>query len=316
VPDRYGPFDAAPGQPGSWNQAEWYRDAYARGPSGVYGNPVQGVTTNGDLPLTVNGLTVSVGLGRAHVRGAGYERTGTPWTDTVPANTAGTPRVDRIVLRRDLAAKTVTPVRLQGTPAASPAKPALTRSEDGAWDEPLFSFTVPANSGTTLTGLTDERRWIDPGGGGYVPVTAQLYQTATTSLPNGAWTPIPFQTGDYDEHNGHSTTVNPTRYVVPYDLVVRVSGVVHFAGNDTGRRGVRWNYAQTPGGTPTVVNNSVGAMLPARGIGAVPATPHLFTIYAGGWIEMQALQDSGAALSTFISPDSASMMLVESVRFL
>ena len=96
MPDIFGPFDGIP-----WAQAQWYRDAPLWAPSGVAGAPASAVSV-GDLPLTISGLTASVGLGRAHVRGAGYERTGTPNAFTVNANTNATlSRLDRIVLRRD-----------------------------------------------------------------------------------------------------------------------------------------------------------------------------------------------------------------------
>lgn len=157
MPDLYGPFDTA-----TWTSAQWYRDAWARDMSGVYGGPF-GVATVGDLALTVAGLTVTLALGRAHVRGAGYERTGTAWSATLATNTNANPRIDRLVLRRDLAARTVAPLVLQGTPAVSPAAPALTQVEDGVWDLPLFSVQVPGGSGTTLTNIVDERVPADMG---------------------------------------------------------------------------------------------------------------------------------------------------------
>jgi hypothetical protein len=151
MPDVYGPFT---GQ--TWQQSAWYRDAASRELSGVFG-AVFTAPDAGDLALTTSGLTVTLALGRAHVRGAGYERTGTAWSATLATNTATNPRVDRLVLRRDLAAQTVLPTVLQGTPAASPAAPAVTQVEDGVWDLPLFSVTVPGGSGTTLSGIVDER---------------------------------------------------------------------------------------------------------------------------------------------------------------
>jgi hypothetical protein len=151
MPDVYGPFDAV-----TWSQAQWYRDAYARELSGVFGTNFT-ASTAGDLALTVSGLTVTMALGRAHVRGAGYERTGTAWSSTLPTNTNANPRIDRLVLRRDLAAKTVLPAILQGTPAATPAVPALTQAEDGVWELPLHRVQVPGGSGTTLTNIVDER---------------------------------------------------------------------------------------------------------------------------------------------------------------
>jgi len=151
MPDVYGPFDGV-----TWTQAQWYRDAFARELSGVYGSTFT-ASTAGDLGLTVSGLTVTMALGRAHVRGAGYERTGTAWSTTLATNTNANPRIDRLVLRRDLAAKTVLPVILQGTPAVSPAVPALTQAEDGVWDLPLHRWQTPGGSGTTLTNIVDER---------------------------------------------------------------------------------------------------------------------------------------------------------------
>jgi hypothetical protein len=152
MPDVYGPFDTA-----TWSQAQWFRTSWARSRSGVYGSAFTASTT-GDLALTVSGLDISMALGRAYVRGAGYERTGSAWTYSVPANTNPTQaRIDRLVLRRDLTAKTVVPVVLQGTPAASPVAPTVTQVEDGVWELPLFSFTVPANSAAPVTNVVDER---------------------------------------------------------------------------------------------------------------------------------------------------------------
>jgi len=154
VPDVSGPFDNA-----SFLQAQWFRDRGYLDPSGVFGTAAA-TPAAGDLGLTAAGFDLTLGLGRAHVRGAYYERTGTGWTETVPANTSAIgPRRDLIVLRRDLVAKTVTPLRIQGAPAASPADPAVLQNEDGAWDLPLFRVQAPASSGTPLI-ITDLRRFI------------------------------------------------------------------------------------------------------------------------------------------------------------
>lgn len=159
MPDVYGPFTAA-----TWEQGGWFRDAWARSPSGIYtprGDGFRAAELDGpgtrDLGLTVAGLTVTMGLGRAHVRGASYERTGTAWSYDVPANTAAQPRRDRLVLRRDLVAGTVLPVVLQGTPAASPVAPALTQVDDGVWELPLYELAVPPNSGAPITVVRDHR---------------------------------------------------------------------------------------------------------------------------------------------------------------
>lgn len=163
MPDLAGPFDAS-----TFAQAQFYRDRGYLEPSGVQGAPAV-VTTAGDLPLTAAGFALTLGLGRAHVRGAAYERTGSAWTYTVPANTGTVgPRNDLLVLRRDLVAKTVVPTYLQGTPAATPADPAMTQAEDGTWDLPLYRVQAPISSGTPLV-VTDLRTYL-----GWVPARLTL----------------------------------------------------------------------------------------------------------------------------------------------
>lgn len=46
-----------------------------------------------------------------------------------------------------------------GSPAASPSLPSLTQS-DSMWQEPLATFRLPNTSSTTLTQLTDVRRYV------------------------------------------------------------------------------------------------------------------------------------------------------------
>lgn len=154
-----GPFDGVP-----WSQGEWYDFAPSWAPSGVLSS-IASSPSAGALALAVNGLNISIGVGRAMVRGTGFELTDTPKSFTVAPNTnASLSRRDRMVLRRDLNNKTCTPVRLTGTPASTPVAPGLTQNEAGIWDVPLFSFLVPPNSGTALSGIVDERVFVDPGG--------------------------------------------------------------------------------------------------------------------------------------------------------
>jgi hypothetical protein len=154
MPDLAGPFDGS-----TFGQAPYYRDRGPLEPSAVFGPPAL-TAAAGDLGLTAAGFALTMALGRARVRGAAYERTGTAWSYTVPANTSSAgPRRDLLVLRRDLVAKTVVPTYLQGTAAASPADPAITQNEDGTYDLPLFRVQAPASSGTPLV-ITDLRRWF------------------------------------------------------------------------------------------------------------------------------------------------------------
>lgn len=173
--DVYGPFATAP-----WSDGEWSRFAPTWAPSGPIGTGAASATT-GDWAFANTGLSVSAGTGRAWVRGFGITRTGTPATHTVTANThASFSRRDRLVLRRDLAAGTVTTAVKAGTAASSPTVPSLTQVEAGVWEEALFSFLVPPNSGTTITGVIDERRWVSPDGGGWLDQSASTLRLSST----------------------------------------------------------------------------------------------------------------------------------------
>lgn len=157
--DTIGPFDTVP-----WSQAQWFRFAQEWAPSGVLGS-IASSTSTGGLPFSSGALSVSIGDGRASVRGSGFERSGGGASLPVPANTnASLSRRDRVVLRRDISAKTIAPTLLQGIPASTPTAPGIQQVETGQWDLPLFSFLVPPNSGTALSSVIDERGWLDPAG--------------------------------------------------------------------------------------------------------------------------------------------------------
>ncbi len=217
--DVFGPFDGAP-----WAQSQWFRHAPAWAPTGVLGS-VPGGFGSGALALTTSGRTATIGVGRANIRGAGYERVNSGKQFDVPANThASAARRDRIVIRRDLAAKTIEPVLLQGTPSAAPIPPAFTRVESGVWDLPLFSFLTPANSGSTLSGVIDERLWWDPAAGG-------LLVAATTSARDTAsvYPGLRIYRSDLQRDQTHNgvvwvdpppavslTSAGPTSYAAPF----------------------------------------------------------------------------------------------------
>jgi len=243
VPDVAGPFDTA-----SYGQAPWFRDRGPLEPSAVMGTP-SATAAGGELGLTAAGFGLTMSLGRAHVRGASYERTGSAWTDTVPANTSGLgPRNDLVVLRRNLVAKTVVPTRIQGTAAASPVDPAVTQVEDGTWDLPLFRVVAPPSSGTPLA-ITDLRKWVDPDTGSVVT----------------AWIDFPVVAGGYFDHYAATTqqAVNgvPKVQLRQEDKRVKLRGVA-YAANSAGAGGV---YTAA-GGFPAIFRPAlpVPIMVPAN----------------------------------------------------
>jgi hypothetical protein len=103
-------------------------------------------------------MTVAVGLGRAFVLGYFFEVYGEPETLAIAAAHASQPRIDRVVIRRDLAARTAELAVLTGAPAASPAAPGLTQNEGGVYEIPVARIAVGAAvTSITNANITDER---------------------------------------------------------------------------------------------------------------------------------------------------------------
>jgi hypothetical protein len=171
--DTAGPFDG-----GAWSQDQWYRFAPAWAPSGILGTSAASVGA-GSFGVTAVGRTLTVATGRAYLAGSGYEPEAAK-TVTATANTNGSlSRRDRLVLRRDLTAKTILPVIIAGTPASTPVAPSLTQVDTGVYDVAVCSFLVPPNSGTALSDFVDERLWI-------TPRQTFVQATAPTYAPDGS----------------------------------------------------------------------------------------------------------------------------------
>lgn len=108
-----------------------------------------------DLAVTESdppGMSVDVQLGAGWVEGRFLEVYTAP--ETLPVTTADptNPRIDLVVLRASFTDREVTLAVKAGTPAGSPAAPALQQDED-IWEEALAEVDVPA----TDTGITDSQ---------------------------------------------------------------------------------------------------------------------------------------------------------------
>lgn len=123
--------------------------------SGVY-------SADEDFAVTAaGGLDVTVSAGRAWVhpsRWAGYSITKRePETVTLPLADGTRPRIDRILLRYDAAARKTSLLILTGDPASTPTAPAITRTEL-TYDLCLAEISRPACSTEVTTGqITDTR---------------------------------------------------------------------------------------------------------------------------------------------------------------
>lgn len=122
------------------------------------------------------GPIFQMAAGEAWLWGIKYINTAT-LTKTQAANPNSNPRIDRLVLKLDTTANTMTAFVVMGTPAASPVSPALPDSPT-ALHLPIARATCPGNgSAQNYSNLVDERvfigarRYVGPSSG--VPVALQ-----------------------------------------------------------------------------------------------------------------------------------------------
>ena len=129
---------------------------------------------------------------------------------------------------------------------------------------------------------------------------AKVNLTANTSLPNNAWTSIPFDAEVFDVGSMHSTSVNNTRVTIPASQggIYLVVGMITITSNGTGSRGLRF----TINGVTTNNNESGGYFGPTN-----PSTETRINIVstmqlsAGDYITMDSYQNSGTGLQALIN---------------
>ena len=116
-----------------------------------------GVLGSGDLAVTSGtGKTVSVSAGGAVIEGRFYV-TDEAKTVLLGDNASGHDRIDLVVLRMDAESRAIYPAVIQGTPAASPQRPAPVQTT-AIYDLPLAAVRVPnAFSAVAASYITDLR---------------------------------------------------------------------------------------------------------------------------------------------------------------
>lgn len=134
--------------------------------------PFDALTTDGvidgsgsELAVTEStpaAMSVRVGLGEAIFQGYYFQVYSAAETLTIAAANPTNPRIDRIVVRRDLSARTIALAVVQGTAAASPTAPALTQNSAGTWEFPLAQVRVEAAVASIVNAkITDERAFAE-----------------------------------------------------------------------------------------------------------------------------------------------------------
>jgi hypothetical protein len=104
-----------------------------------------GVVADSPRVTLTSGLTFSIPLNFAgRAKGFWYKNISGAQTKSGTANSNSNPRIDRLVLRYDRAAKTITPVIVQGAPGASPQPPALSNGPN-LFDTPICRATCPGS---------------------------------------------------------------------------------------------------------------------------------------------------------------------------
>lgn len=103
-------------------------------------------------------MSVRVNTGKAFIGGYYFEVHTGQETLAISAAHATLARIDRVVVRRDLAGRTAVLAVLVGTPADTPTAPALTQVAAGIWEISLARIAVAAAAASIVdANITDER---------------------------------------------------------------------------------------------------------------------------------------------------------------
>ncbi|SCL43395.1 hypothetical protein GA0074692_6860 [Micromonospora pallida] len=139
---------------------------------------------------------------------------------------------------------------------------------------------------------------------------AKVRQSVTQSFTSGTWTAVLFGVEDFDTDldgiGGHSTSSSTSRYTARYPGLYLCGGGISWANNTTGRRGVRWAVnGSSVLGTEVLIQSTAGA-----NVNSVVARTTLIYLDIGDYVELYAMQDSGAALGTAVTADNQPAMSV------
>lgn len=123
-------------------------------------------------------------------------------------------------------------------------------------------------------------------------------QTAAQSVPNNTITALTLDSEAVDTYNGHSTSVNTSRYTPTRAGYYWVLGVYAPAANATGNR---FALIYKNGAAATLAQNG-GLAAAASNTGAVQVLALVQCDGVSDYVEVVAFQNSGGALNTAPSP--------------
>lgn len=151
------------------------------------------------------------------------------------------------------------------------------------------------------------KEWTGSAWAAFAVPYAQLRQTALQNVPNATFTPILFNTEDFDNVGGHSTSSNTSRYtcVAGFEGVYEFGGQASFGTGGTGSRTTLW----TKNGV--VLPASQGPGYDPGDTGFALARPIMVRLVAGDYVELNGYQSNGATLATSIVGEFQSSMTVK-----
>lgn len=138
------------------------------------------------------------------------------------------------------------------------------------------------------------------------PPVAMIYQINAQSIPNTTGTPIAFDGSFIDTYNGHSNSVNNTRYTFQVAGIYLITGSGAFSPNVTG---VRAASLRTNG--TTAVNGSQIILQTVSSVGVntnVPCSSIMLAVNVNDYIELLVTQTSGGALNTQTGTNNTSTL--------
>lgn len=134
---------------------------------------------------------------------------------------------------------------------------------------------------------------------------ARLIQTTAQSIANNTLATIQFNNETLDSNGGHDNTTNNTRYTFQRAGKYFIAGTAVFVANATGYRAASWML------NGIHVSGSEGSIPAVNGVPtAVHAQTTEINVVAGDFLELRAVQTSGAALNTAVNLQQSSTMSV------
>jgi hypothetical protein len=134
-------------------------------------------------------------------------------------------------------------------------------------------------------------------------------QTVVQAIPDATYTGVTFTTEDFDTANGHDTATNPERYTFPRTSYYLLSGSTAYANSATNQRGNRWNVNGTAvNGSATLVPSVTGNVC------VIDAVTLIVAGIAGQYCKLEAYQNAGAPLNTFVTSENSSSITVVELR--